>query len=165
MRVPSLSDLFPPKLRAVPHPREDLGKRLRARRLELRLSQNDVAGRLPGRVDLNQVSRWERGIHQPSDATLEHLASVLDVDLDYLVEAKYVPPAPRTQMDRIEWMLQRICEKTGIDYAAEFERAAAPTLEVFEGDGQATEGTAPPDAQPQTGTPAPGRKSRARGRS
>jgi len=67
-----------------------IGARLRARREELHLSQGAVARQLPGTVDGNQVSRWERGVHKPSDETLEHLAKALETE----VATFYVDPPP-----------------------------------------------------------------------
>jgi transcriptional regulator with XRE-family HTH domain len=65
-----------------------MGQRLKARRLELGLSQGQVARRLPGTVDANQVSRWERGIHRPEDETLDQLAAILEKPVAYFMIAE-----------------------------------------------------------------------------
>lgn len=64
-----------------------LGARIRERRDEKGLTQAGLARLLPGTTDGAQVSRWERGLHRPSDDTLEHIADVLDVTMDYFLAA------------------------------------------------------------------------------
>lgn len=67
-----------------------IGARIRYRREELEMTQSGLARQLPGTVDGNQVSRWERGLHKPSDETLELIAGILGVDYSYFVK----PDAP-----------------------------------------------------------------------
>lgn len=58
-----------------------VGSRVKAAREEKGLSQRELADRIPGKADGNQVSKWERGQHRVSDDTLKHIAKVLDHDL------------------------------------------------------------------------------------
>lgn len=51
---------------------------LRAARAEKRVKQRDVAQALD--TDVMSISRWERGLHQPADATLFQLADFYDRD-------------------------------------------------------------------------------------
>lgn len=57
---------------------ERMGRRGAARREELGLTQAEVAARIPGKTDGNQVSKWERGAHKPNDQNLEQWARALD---------------------------------------------------------------------------------------
>lgn len=95
---------------------ERMGARIRARREELHLTQEDVARRFPGRTTGNQISRWERGANRPGDQQLEALAKVLDVPVAYF----FAPPPTSNgtdvlsalrpadgQLDRIERLLQQ----------------------------------------------------------
>lgn len=66
---------------------ERVGARMRQRREELRLTQAELALRIEGKTTGDQVSRWERGKHQPND--LGPIARALEVDVAYF----YVPPA------------------------------------------------------------------------
>lgn len=66
---------------------ERVGARMRERREELSLTQAEVALRIAGKATSDQVSRWERGKHQPQD--LAPIAQALEVDLSY-----FIVPAP-----------------------------------------------------------------------
>lgn len=68
---------------------ERMGARMRERRELLGLSRAEVARRMPGKVNENQVYRWEKGLHQPNPDTLQALALVLDCDV-----ALFMSPAP-----------------------------------------------------------------------
>lgn len=68
---------------------ERLSRNLAARRKALHLTQAQLAERLG--VDTETISRFERGKHLPSLATLEHLAKELMLPLSELIEAS----APR----------------------------------------------------------------------
>jgi transcriptional regulator with XRE-family HTH domain len=65
--------------------RRQLGLRVRAYRLERRLTQEQLAEKLGRAVET--ISNLERGISTPSDATLHRLARALEVSVeDLLVE-------------------------------------------------------------------------------
>ncbi|CAA9323818.1 MAG: hypothetical protein AVDCRST_MAG68-2119 [uncultured Gemmatimonadetes bacterium] len=70
-----------------------IGARIRERREELHLTQSQLARQMPGSIDVNQVSRWERGVHKPHDDTLAELARILEVDISYFYGDE---PAPGT---------------------------------------------------------------------
>lgn len=55
-----------------------IGANLKAARLAKNLTQTEL-GQLIGR-DGFQISRWERGAHQPSDASLFALAEALGIE-------------------------------------------------------------------------------------
>lgn len=58
---------------------ERVGKRIRERREELGLTQGEFARRLlVGNPDAAQVSRWERGIHEPTADRKEDIARALE---------------------------------------------------------------------------------------
>lgn len=109
---------------------ERIGRRIRERREEIGLSQGDVARELPGKVDGNQVSRWERGLHRPQDETLEQLGRVLRVDPAYFMSdgpsrsasasaQELGDDEQQQQLDRIEAKLERVLSLLG---QAGFER-------------------------------------------
>ena len=104
-----------------------VGERIRERRDELGLSQRELAEQLPGKADGNQVSKWERGLHRPSDDTLEHIAKILSVDVAYFLAATPEPGTGdllaafdgETQLDRIERKLDALIR---MQSAGELER-------------------------------------------
>lgn len=57
---------------------ERVGRRIRERRDELGMTQGELARKLSGNPDAAQVSRWERGIHEPSASRKEEIAAALD---------------------------------------------------------------------------------------
>lgn len=62
-----------------------VGRRIRERRETLGMKQRELADLIPGNADSNQVSKWERGIHRPSDDTLGHIADALDTTIAYFM--------------------------------------------------------------------------------
>jgi transcriptional regulator with XRE-family HTH domain len=63
-------------LMAAEHVRA-LGERIRVRREELGMTQDEVARQMSGTVDGQRISKWERGENRPRDESLEDLARVL----------------------------------------------------------------------------------------
>lgn len=57
---------------------EMIGKRIRERRDELKLTQRQLADALPGKTESKDISRWENGRHLPHPATLAAVAKALD---------------------------------------------------------------------------------------
>ena len=62
---------------------ENIAKRLKKLRLEKRLTQDDLAGRL--HVTRQAVSNWETGKTQPDIETLTQLAQTFGVSTEYLI--------------------------------------------------------------------------------
>jgi transcriptional regulator with XRE-family HTH domain len=54
-----------------------LGERIRLRREELGMTQDEVGRQMQGSVDGQRISKWERGENRPRDESLEDLARVL----------------------------------------------------------------------------------------
>lgn len=75
-------------LMAAEHVRA-LGERIRLRREELGMTQDEVARKMQGSVDGQRVSKWERGENRPRDESLEDLARVLKTSATTLLA-----PAP-----------------------------------------------------------------------
>lgn len=71
---------------------ERMGARMREQRELLGLSRAEVARRMPGKVNENQVYRWEKGLHQPNPDTLQALGLVLDCDVSFFMS----PPPEQT---------------------------------------------------------------------
>lgn len=62
-----------------------VGARIRARRLALDLSQEDLAAKLPGSIRGHTVSRWERGVAFPEYENLLGLAKTLGMTEEELL--------------------------------------------------------------------------------
>ena len=77
--------------------KRQLGLRVRAYRLERRLTQEQLAEKLGRAVET--ISNLERGISTPSDGTLHRLARALDVSIDDLL----LDRASRTKGHPIEF--------------------------------------------------------------
>lgn len=60
---------------------ERFGGRMRERREELGLTQSQLARLLSGDPDAAQVSRWERGKHDPSAERKEDIAAALTITI------------------------------------------------------------------------------------
>jgi transcriptional regulator with XRE-family HTH domain len=60
-----------------------LGQRLRARRLELRISQAEL-GKTLG-VSFQQIQKYEKGINRIGAARLTEVAAALDTNIDYFL--------------------------------------------------------------------------------
>jgi transcriptional regulator with XRE-family HTH domain len=74
-----------------------MGAKIRERREELGMTQDEVAREMPGKVTGNRVSLWERGRHRPHDDSLEALARVLRVPVSYFMASapdKGATPSP-----------------------------------------------------------------------
>lgn len=65
---------------------ELFGKRLQLRRKELRLSQRELAERLPGKTEGKDISRYENGHHVPGPDTRAALAAALEMPLSQFYE-------------------------------------------------------------------------------
>lgn len=66
--------------------KREIGLRIRAYRLERRLTQEQLAERIERAVET--ISNLERGISLPNEATLIRLAQALDVSVDELLKAR-----------------------------------------------------------------------------
>jgi len=65
--------------------RRRVGARIRQARYDKRFSQRELAERIPGTVEGNTISRWERGDTMPSWPYLEALAAALEVSVSWLL--------------------------------------------------------------------------------
>ncbi len=104
-----------------------IGLRLRARRLDLGLSQTDVGE--PLGVSFQQIQKYERGTNRISGSVIVKLADVLDCPPAYFFEgAPGVrhragdPPAPRREMSDF------MASSDGITIAQSFVRIASPEI-------------------------------------
>lgn len=70
---------------------------LRRIRLERRLSQDDLARRIP-QVSSSTIRAMDRGDHLPNARTLLHVARELDVSVEDLLEGAEVKPPKRPAM-------------------------------------------------------------------
>lgn len=137
MRMRTTSNVERARLRLVAeHYKLEVGQAIRKRRLELGLTQKELAD-LTHYKEPQSVSRWERGENLPGDLTI--IATALKLTLAELV-ANIEPPDRRTarkfgratkpepsQLDRIEEMVSAIDERLRVMQA----RAATRDAEVL----------------------------------
>lgn len=82
---------------------QEIGARIRVRRLELGLNQRELADQIPEPSVGNQrISDWERGVHQPSERYLRMLASALKVEVAYFYGANTGDPVTPPLMNLLE---------------------------------------------------------------
>lgn len=93
-----------------------IGRRIAEGREAAGMTQAELAAEIPGKSDGTQVSKWERGVHRPSDKTLEHIARIvkrdyvwfLTPDREELETPDLFGAGEPTQLDRIENKLDRL---------------------------------------------------------
>jgi transcriptional regulator with XRE-family HTH domain len=78
---------------------QQIGQRIRVRRLALGLNQRELASLLNehlqgGAVDNQRVSDWERGVNKPSERYMQAMASVLERDLAWFYGREPVEETP-----------------------------------------------------------------------
>jgi transcriptional regulator with XRE-family HTH domain len=64
----------------------ELGKRIRLRRVELGISQSDLADKLG--VSFQQVQKYEKGVNRVGAARLQQIATALDVPVTFFYESQ-----------------------------------------------------------------------------
>ena len=72
------------KQRSAGKPDIELGKRIRLRRVEQKISQAELGDKLG--VSFQQVQKYEKGVNRVSAAMMVSLAEILDVDMDYFYD-------------------------------------------------------------------------------
>lgn len=114
------------------------GRGIAARRVELDLTQHQLAERLPETsIDGQRISKWERGVNQPTADNLEALARALDTTVAELVagppkERGATPNGPGpSQLDRIERKLDGLAERLDALSRATPQDAAAAADEIL----------------------------------
>lgn len=89
-----------------------MGRRIAQAREERGLTQAELAAEIPGKSDGTQISKWERGIHRPSDDTLEHIARALKKNVAWFLvpepDKRETPALDAHQPTSIEERLKRI---------------------------------------------------------
>jgi transcriptional regulator with XRE-family HTH domain len=97
-----------------------IGNRLRARRLELHISQSELADKVG--VSFQQVQKYEKGINRIGAGRLSQIASVLETEMPYfmgdLVDAKRPPPLSK--------LASFMATKEGVDINEAMMRLDAP---------------------------------------
>ena len=76
---------------------EYVGRRIRQRRLELGLSQGELAKALG--ITFQQIQKYENGTNRVSAGRLFNMARHLDVTLDYFFEGLGLPAARQPTLD------------------------------------------------------------------
>lgn len=77
----------------------EIGKRIKKRRQQLRLSQTALGAAVG--VSFQQIQKYERGANRVSAATLYEMAKSLDVPIGYFFEALHGPrSATNEELDR-----------------------------------------------------------------
>lgn len=90
--------------------KDNIGTRIRTRRKELNMTQQELADKINAGVDSQrtQISQWEQGKKVPETDALIRLCNALDCDIDYLLSAIETPR--RATYD--------VAEQTGLDAKA-----------------------------------------------
>lgn len=81
-----------PSAKLIAKERKQIGARLRARRLQLNITQRQVADAL--KIEPASVSGWERGTASPSLNHQTKLANLLDVSLEWILTGQDAQKAP-----------------------------------------------------------------------
>jgi transcriptional regulator with XRE-family HTH domain len=114
-------------LMAAEHVRA-LGERIRLRREELGMTQDEVARQMKGTVDGQRISKWERGENRPRDESLEDLARVLQTTALALLAPTTDAPTPSPFPERtIEGALAGILAQIQAQLAQQTERPSQRT--------------------------------------
>lgn len=74
---------MPPNKRGVTGIDKLIGNRLRARRLEMHVSQSELADKLG--VSFQQVQKYEKGVNRVGAGRLQQIAGVLQTDIPYFM--------------------------------------------------------------------------------
>lgn len=104
---------------------ERMGRRIKERRLELGLKQIELARQISDSVDSSQISRWERGKHDPSSDHKEALAAALDTTVGDLMAG---PEAERETTDETPNLMDEM-SATDIDEIKKEQQAQRALLE------------------------------------
>ena len=72
------------KPRSAGKPDIELGRRIRLRRVEIKISQSDLADKLG--VSFQQVQKYEKGVNRVGAARLQKIAAALDVPLTFFYD-------------------------------------------------------------------------------
>src|ERR1700690_4301738 len=72
------------KQRSAGKPDIELGKRIRLRRVEQRISQAELGEQLG--VSFQQVQKYEKGVNRVGAARLQHIATALDVPVTFFFD-------------------------------------------------------------------------------
>src|SRR5260221_12434683 len=73
------------KQRSAGKPDIELGKRIRLRRVEQRISQAELGDKLG--VSFQQVQKYEKGVNRVGAARLQQIATALDVPVTFFYDA------------------------------------------------------------------------------
>src|ERR1700686_5590627 len=72
------------KQRSAGKPDIELGKRIRLRRVEQKISQAELGDKLG--VSFQQVQKYEKGVNRVGAARLQHIATALDVPVTFFYD-------------------------------------------------------------------------------
>jgi transcriptional regulator with XRE-family HTH domain len=78
------SDAVKFKPRSSGRPEIDMGKKIRLRRVEQRLSQSDLGEKLG--VSFQQVQKYEKGVNRVGATRLQQIATALDVSVTFFYD-------------------------------------------------------------------------------
>jgi transcriptional regulator with XRE-family HTH domain len=73
------------KQRSAGKPDIEMGKKIRLRRVEQRISQSDLGEKLG--VSFQQVQKYEKGVNRVGAARLQQIATALDVPVTFFYES------------------------------------------------------------------------------
>jgi transcriptional regulator with XRE-family HTH domain len=88
----------------------EIGQKIRARRKELRLSQDDLADRMG--TDRGEISRHENGVHEMSLCTLIRYAEALQTTPQQLYPDRLKQDSESDRLSPINRILSRLSESS-----------------------------------------------------
>ena len=100
---------------------QDVGSRVRMRRLMLKLSQSGLAGRIG--VTFQQVQKYEKGMNRIGASRLQQIADVLQVPVTFFFETTASPHQPKVAKD--QWLTklnELMATRDGLTLAKSFMR-------------------------------------------
>jgi transcriptional regulator with XRE-family HTH domain len=93
-----------------------IGSRIRMRRIEMKISQDELGGKIG--VSFQQVQKYEKGVNRVGAARLQQIAEVLACDLRF-----FTLPAPGTEPGTIDSVMDSfMATKDGATIAQAFVR-------------------------------------------
>jgi len=75
----------------------EVGRRVRSRRLECRLSQTELADRIG--VTFQQVQKYEKGVNRIGEGRLQRISEALEVPISFFFGAAGGGPAPTKELN------------------------------------------------------------------
>ncbi|MDR2723876.1 MAG: helix-turn-helix domain-containing protein [Holosporaceae bacterium] len=103
-----------------------IGKRVKARRFSLGISQEKLGGYLD--ITFQQVQKYEKGINRISASTLYNIANILGVELSYFVEGYQQQPSALGEGSKPTYELDQFPKKETAELLRFFYKIPDPSV-------------------------------------